>query len=536
MYEHEPQKPDNEISESCSADNKNLTVPDSEHAKVKSAPTQAANDSKHIKKLSKSNKRKRQKAIVLQLQAVSLLLVLVFVIGLIFPLRPSVSELEKRELTKFPKFSVSSFMDGSFFSELELWYADTFPMREWLLNLNTKFESFFGIKGEQFIGEQVNGDDIPSVDTAKGDFGWMTLPLPGTQNSSSDLPPMTDSPISDSSEATGTTEKPVTALPPVTDNSGSEEDPNPVVPEKHGSVYLLEDTAFELYGFSRTSTDRYISMVNQLANQLNGQSTVYSVIAPLSYGINLSESVQNKMGASNENDALIYIYSELSEQVRKVYTFQNLMAHKSEYLYFRTDHHWTALGAYYAYEVFCAQKGITPTSLSAYQTQTYSGFLGSLYASCNSPAAMKENPDTVIAYKPLSTNSMVCYQKDGTVLNWNIITNVDGWNASSKYSTFIGGDNPYSEIHNPNKTDGSSCVVVKNSYGNAFVPFLVDHYEYVYVVDFRYYDAWSKTYNNGLTFRNLIKQKNIQDVLIVTNITATGSSTLLDSMEGMFTK
>ena len=57
------------------------------------------------------------------------------------------------------------------------------------------------------------------------------------------------------------------------------------------------------------------------------------------------------------------------------------------------------------------------------------------------------------------------------MINYNIITDVSDWNKSSKYSAFIGGDNPYSQIHNPERTDGSSCVVIKESFGNAFVPF-----------------------------------------------------------------
>jgi len=71
---------------------------------------------------------------------------------------------------------------------------------------------------------------------------------------------------------------------------------------------------------------------------------------------------------------------------------------------------------------------------------------------------------------------------------WNIINDVSDYAPGVKYSCFIGGDNPFSWINNPDITDGSSCVVIKESYGNAFVPFLVDHYQMVYVVDYRYYE------------------------------------------------
>lgn len=502
------------------------------------------------------NKRHRR-AISLQILLVSLLLIVVFVLGLLIPLRPSVSELEKRELTKFPKFTLSGMLDGSYFSELELWYADTFPMREWLLGLDGSFEALFGIKDEQLIGTPIDDDEIPIVETDKGGFDWMELPptagtyVPPTPTTVSPVTETTSPVITTGGLSSGdlstapvtnapVTNAPVTQAPPVTEAPatqapGQSDSPN-TEPEKHGSIYLVGDTAYELYAFNRKSTDRYISAINRLADRLDGKATVYPIVAPLSYGIILSESEQSRLGLTDQNQALIYMYSNMNDNVKKVYTYSNLLAHKNEYLYFRSDHHWTALGAYYAYESFCAQKGIAPHPLSAFEKATYDGFLGTLYASCGSPIALKKNPDTVIAYRPMGTNKITCYQKDGNVLNWNIITNVSSWNAASKYSTFIGGDNPYSVIHNPDIKDGSACVVVKNSYGNAFVPFMADHYEYVYVVDFRYYDAWTERYNEGISFADLIEQKNIKDVLIVTNIIATGTDGMLDQMSSMFEK
>ena len=71
-------------------------------------------------------------------------------------------------------------------------------------------------------------------------------------------------------------------------------------------------------------------------------------------------------------------------------------------------------------------------------------------------------------------------------------------------------------------SDGSSCVVIKESFGNAFVPFLVDHYETVYVVDYRYYPE-------GLTA--LIRDKGIKDVIFINNISAATTSSLVSTIE-----
>ena len=88
--------------------------------------------------------------------------------------------------------------------------------------------------------------------------------------------------------------------------------------------------------------------------------------------------------------------------------------------------------------------------------------------------------------------------------------------AGAKYNCFIAGDNPFSEIKNPEINDGSSIVVIKESYGNAFVPFLVDSYSTVYVIDYR---KW-----NG-HLADFVSENSIDDVLFlnVVNTTSTGA-------------
>ena len=79
-----------------------------------------------------------------------------------------------------------------------------------------------------------------------------------------------------------------------------------------------------------------------------------------------------------------------------------------------------------------------------------------------------------------------------------------------------------STIENPDLSDGSSCLVVKESFGNAFVPFLVDNYQTVYVVDYRYYPE-------GIT--GLIQEKGIQDVIFLNNISAATTDSLVQNIE-----
>ena len=96
--------------------------------------------------------------------------------------------------------------------------------------------------------------------------------------------------------------------------------------------------------------------------------------------------------------------------------------------------------------------------------------------------------------------------------------------ASLKYGTFITGDNSYSVINNPDVTDGSSCVVVKESFGNAFVPFLTDHYQTIHVIDFRYWKG---------SLSQFVTDNNVQDVLFVNNLSAIRSTALVGYLHGI---
>ena len=165
-----------------------------------------------------------------------------------------------------------------------------------------------------------------------------------------------------------------------------------------------------------------------------------------------------------------------------------LAAHTDEYIYFRTDHHWTGLGAYYAYTAWAQEKGVDAHALEEYEQVTFPGFTGSYYTETQA-AAMEANPDTVIAYKPLTCDRMTFTDTDGNTLNWPIINDVSGYRSTQKYSCFAAGDQPFSYIENPNVANGQACILVKESYADAFVPYLTDHYQFIYWFDYREYNG-----------------------------------------------
>jgi hypothetical protein len=137
---------------------------------------------------------------------------------------------------------------------------------------------------------------------------------------------------------------------------------------------------------------------------------------------------------------------------------------------------------------------------------------------------MKQNPDYVEAFVPIGTNEEEVFDSNGAkIAEYAVVyTKADKYDAGNKYLTFIGGDQPLTKIHNPSISDGSSIVVVKESYGNAFVPFLVDSYEYVYVIDYR---AWSGD------LANFVVTNGIDDVLFLNVVSNTSTSDRLKELD-----
>lgn len=159
----------------------------------------------------------------------------------------------------------------------------------------------------------------------------------------------------------------------------------------------------------------------------------------------LDQSVLDSVGASDENEATKWIYSQLDKSVKPISVFDTLKAHNGEYIYFHTDHHWTALGAYYAYREYCKLKNMTPHELTDFETMTFDGFLGTFYAKSEKSPELGANPDTVTAYIPNGTNTAETYMKDNggwTKFTWPIVNDVSDYAKSELYATFSVGDQP----------------------------------------------------------------------------------------------
>lgn len=334
------------------------------------------------------------------------------------------------------------------------------------------------------------------------------------------------------STASGATDPAATPAPtPSAEPTPAPQEEPQVAPETVGGLLVVEDSAYEYYNFVTDLAKEYITAVVNAGKKLEGKATVYDMVIPTSIDIMLPESYieKNNLNTSDQKKAIDeYILPSITAQdpnIKTVSIFDTLKAHANEYLYFRTDHHWTQLGAYYGYVEFCKARGFEPVALDQFDRADYTGYLGSFYTATNS-AALAANPDTVEAYIPRADVNLSFTQTDGqTVGSWPLIADGEQYDTTSKYIAYCAGDQPYEEIVNNDMAEGPSIVVVKESFGNCFLPFLVNHYKNVYVVDYRSYTG---------TVTDLVNSTGATDVLLLNNISMTRNEGLIDSFSNIF--
>lgn len=432
-------------------------------------------------KYTKKQRKEIRKFRNISVLCTSFLLILGMILGALFFVRPTTSIVEKRKLATFPPFRISTFLNGSYFSDVSKWYSDTFPGRDTWIAMSQNLKKSYGIESNtRMVGGNVQKDTIPS----KGN----------TAKKSSD-----------------------TGKAPTTKDMQAA-----VQNQVMEGLYVKNGAAYSVYYFDQTAANTYISALNRAGKELKGTTKVYSILVPNNSGAMLDEKTLNSLGGSDQQEGIAYYNKRYSKNVHGINILPTLRKHNKEYLYFRTDHHWTSLGAYYAYKDFCKDKGIKAHKLSYFKkSYKFSPFLGTFYDKLKD-ATMEKNPDYVKAYVPNGTNDLKYWDDAGQEHDWRVIEDVSTWNEGSGYYCFIGGDKPLTKIVNPKIKDGSSCVVVKESYGNCFVPYLVDHYQTVYVMDFRY------TKEKIVSF---CKQNKVNDLIMMNNITIAASEDVANKID-----
>lgn len=416
----------------------------------------------------------------LQLDAIAFLLIIVVLCAANFinVNKPEISEMENRALKKKPELKISALFDGSYFRDYTEYYNDTFILRDRFLKISNDIQQMLFIKDT----------DVKIIISDKSkEYSNIPEPKATDDNNEKNLE---NTPENISSAAT-----PEPSKKPYNEGDGV------------GYWLVIDGKAVELFKFNRDNFDFYAQVLNECKEKIGSKIPIYSLIAPTN-----SEFVKlrkYKGITDSQNYAIEYLESKLNDGITTVNTYDVLNQHKEEYIYFGSDHHWTALGAYYAYTTFMQTKGEEPIPLEEYKMVKIDNFLGSTYAKTRDKS-IEKNPDTINAYLPF-----VGYKYEKHRYNaCNEADIIDMKYADTKLDKYLvflsAGDATWAKISTENK-NGKKLLVIKDSYGNSFVPFLLPHYEEIYVIDPRFYDFNTAEKN----ISDFIESKGINEVLFV---------------------
>ncbi|MCI6693336.1 MAG: DHHW family protein [Clostridium sp.] len=273
---------------------------------------------------------------------------------------------------------------------------------------------------------------------------------------------------------------------------------------KINNVYIGSDNQlFE--EFKITSNDdlcNKVDVINEF-KKANEDLLVNFMLVPTATSI-LDDKLPLYAPVDDEIEYINNVKSYLLDDIKFIPIYDKLKANKNEYIYYKTDHHWTTDGAYLGYEAFCESTGIEATNKEDFEKIIGSNdFYGSLSSKVGLFGLYK---DKLNIYIPKNSNMLVNYvmeqKKDTSLFNSDKLKHKD------KYQVFLNGNHPLIEIETDKNLD-KKILVIKDSFANNFVPFLTENYGNIFLIDLRYYTE---------SINEFIKNNDINEVLFLYNV------------------
>jgi len=330
------------------------------------------------------------------------------------------SENENRRLADLPEFSAETVAEGEFFSDVQDYLTDHFPLRDLFVSINTKMNTLLGRR-------EING------------------------------------------------------------------------------VFVC-DQGFLIDKYNEpVRTNAVIESLNRLYDGV-GDRQVTLLAAPTAARI-YSDKLPPFAQQADQSKTM----EQLSENFKgiSVDVTETLVDHRNDHqMYYRTDHHWTTYGAYYAYEKLCRYLQLEAIPMDKFTVECISeDFRGTTYSKVNDFSVPGEEMHRfILPEQELTVN----YGSGEKTIETNSLYNDDYLNKKDKYSYFLNNINDLVIIDNQNAQTGRRLAVIKDSYANCLVPFLADHFEKIYVIDPRYYR------NSVIDLIN--SDRAITDVLVLYNL------------------
>lgn len=248
-------------------------------------------------------------------------------------------------------------------------------------------------------------------------------------------------------------------------------------------VYTLDDRMILTFsGYDKDCVQTSLDAMNALA-QRHSDVPMYFMLAPTAQEM-YSSSLPTYAGYISEKNFIDECYKGV-DGITTIDCLSYLSGHANEYTYYRTDHHWTSLGAFYAYTAAAKSLGYSAYGIGSFNIETASSdFRGTLFSKT---LDFSVTPDSIDYYMLTSGEPKVRMTVNtGKELQYYDSLYVrDFLSQKDKYASFTGSNQPIVTIET-DIDNGKSLLLIKDSYAHSLVPFLSKHYSKITMVDMRY--------------------------------------------------
>jgi hypothetical protein len=455
-----------------------------------------------------------------------------------FRFNQEVSQVENRRLAQWPVLTKETVLNGQYAKDVESYVSDHFPGRAWLTEAAFMIRTYRGIELKDRIiqvkGAETGFEDVSrwavtetapeNVSESIPETVFETTPktvpeiapeniskiapeiLPETSTetlsesaaevvpeviAATEMPSESEFFIADEIEHIGLEIKP-TSVPVVAAVPTKAVDQKPAPPSvapQHkplnvvGGVLLHEGQALFMFQGTDRGAQGYAHAVNtwvELVAKKRPGMTSTVVVTPTSSHFYLPPNARARTTSEEKN--LTAMRNALLPEVRFADVIQEMEGHQDQPLFYKSDHHWTGLGAYYAYRAWAKAVGVVPLELSDFDKRSVPGVAGSFWSLTQAPELRHADKESFY-YVPKTVTF------DGTQYTGpqqkTPVPQPFFAEKSRGYIVFLGGDIPLLAA-NTNAGTGRTALVIKNSYGNAFAPYLLPHFDRVVVLDYRY--------------------------------------------------
>lgn len=284
-------------------------------------------------------------------------------------------------------------------------------------------------------------------------------------------------------------------------------------------LLIVDGKMMEVFRKNISALQKYAQAINHISENIDTDIDIYSMLVPtqLEFMAPIYKNIQD----SQEN-AINEIYSMLNPRIRTIDVLTPLKNHSDEYIFFRTDHHWTMLGAYYGYSAFMKAQGLAPVSKSNFDRYEIEDFKGLLYEQHPDDSVIADTIEWYDTEKPADLSLTMISINNGKE---NVYSCPMFDKNETGYTFFFSSDHPYTLIKNKEINNGKTLLIIKDSFANDFVPWCVNNYEQIIMVD-------PRTYKDNL--RKVFQNNDIDDVLILNYIFTTSFEDYCDKMINMF--